>query len=85
MIVERLAQVEDANLIQAIRILKHMVEGDDENWHIYSWRSEAKEILMRGMRAGKNERALCEQIVDRLGRLGFIEFGEVLVRGNSDA
>jgi hypothetical protein len=80
-IVERLAEVAKAGQAYpraAVRILKCMVEGDDENWHIHSWQEEAMAVLRSAMQAVGEARKEAESLIDHLGRRGFVEFGQLL-------
>ena len=52
--------------------------ADDENGRIYGWRDHAKRVLAAGLSAGGNANHLAQDIIDRLGRRGFVEFGELL-------
>ncbi|MBI1904002.1 MAG: hypothetical protein HYS13_23115 [Planctomycetia bacterium] len=77
-IVERLKVIAPADLGSAVRILGHLVDGDDENWRIHGWKEQAKEILTAAMKIEGEPRDEAVRVIDRLGRRGFLEFGELL-------
>lgn len=75
---ERLA--EDANMWPetALDIVKIMVKADREGWRIESWKDQIKQILGCALAEDEDTRACAVQLIDRLGRRGWIEFGEFL-------
>ncbi len=75
---ERLA--EDANMWPetALDIVKIMVKADREGWRIESWKDQIKQILGCALTADEDTRVCAVQLIDRLGRRGWIEFGEFL-------
>jgi len=77
-VVEKLVAAMDIDLPKVVRILGCLVDGDDENWRIYGWKEHAKTILAKAMNAPGPARDEAISIVDRLGRKGFVEFGELL-------
>ncbi len=77
-ILKKLAEIAEADILRSVRIVGYLVDGDDENWRIYGWRDHAKKILAAGLAQGSDSRLLAEDIIDRLGRRGFVDFGELL-------
>ncbi|MCE9545134.1 MAG: hypothetical protein K8T25_06410 [Planctomycetia bacterium] len=77
-IVEKLAEIGAIDLSRTLVILDHLIEGDDDNWRIYSWKENAKKILALAMQRGGQLRSRATETIDRLGRRGFVEFGELL-------
>ncbi len=77
-IVERLAKLTRLHPHAAVRILRRMVDGDDENWRVSSWREEAQSVLKQAIGAGGEARKAAESLIDQLGRRGFVEFGQLL-------
>lgn len=77
-IVERLAQIAQADIARAIRILDRMVRGDREGWRIHMWVEPARRILELAMVAHGEARTQAERIIDYLGRRGYVEFGDLL-------
>ena len=78
-IVERLAQVCHVDPFRATRILKHMIEGDDENWRVHGWIDEARRILAEALKEGGEAKNLAMEAINQLGRRGFFEFRELTV------
>ncbi len=78
LIIEKLTKAAQSDPHAAVRILTHMVKGDDENWRVHSWYEEAKTVLEQAMRAGGETRKEAESLIDHLGRRGFVEFGKLL-------
>jgi hypothetical protein len=78
-IVKTLSKICEVDLVRSVQILNTLVESDKERWHIYGWHDGAMSILSRAL--GDPDAALqAEQLIDRLGRRGFLEFGELLKR-----
>ena len=77
-IVKKLAEISHVNIRRAVRILELLVDGDEENWRIYTWRRDAETILRVAMSAGEAARNDAMGVIDKLGRRGFLEFGNLL-------
>jgi hypothetical protein len=77
-LVNQLYAYSDTDLVRATRILKKLIEADNENWHIFSWKAPAKELLMKALKKGGEAKQIAEESVDMLGRRGLLEFGELL-------
>jgi hypothetical protein len=73
-----LAKIATIDLARALRILRQLIVGDDENWRVYSWRSHAQRILATGIAGNANERDQAIEIVHYLGKRGFVEFRDLL-------
>lgn len=84
MIMERLATICEVDPRRSARIVGMMVEGDDEGWRVGGWKKEAKAILSVAMKAGGESKAVAEQVIDRLGRRGFLDFGELLKKADGE-
>ena len=46
-IVEHLADTVEVDLARSVRILRKLIEGDNEYWRIYSWQDSALSILLQ--------------------------------------
>ena len=75
LVVERLAELVTQMPNEVVKALHLIVEGKEE-WGIYSWRDAAKEILGKALLTTAKQRA--EDLINHLGRLGYLEFGELL-------
>lgn len=80
MILERLVEVANVNPEQCARIVGCMVDGDDEHWRVSSWESEAKAVLLTALAAGGEAKSEALQVIDRLGRAGYLNFEELWVQ-----
>jgi len=78
LIVEQLVKNAESHPYDCTYILQKMIEGDNEGWRVYGVREQAKPILEHAMKAGGRTRELAEQVIDALGRRGYVEFGELL-------
>jgi hypothetical protein len=78
MIVEQLAKICQNDPLRSAQVMQLLVQGDTEGWRISGWKAEAKQVLSVAIAAGGEARGVAEQVVDRLGRRGFLEFGELL-------
>jgi hypothetical protein len=79
-VAEQLAKLAPSEPTRAVKILDHMVRKDQEGWKFYGWRKPAREILKLAIEAGGTAREIAIGLVDRLGRRGFVELGELLPR-----
>jgi hypothetical protein len=68
----------DTHLEAATRILDKMVRADKEGDMVYIWREPAERILKSAMRGDDVMRRMASQLIDYLGRRGYVEFGELL-------
>lgn len=78
MIVEQLAKICHHDPLRSAQVIQSLVQGDTEGWRVGSWKSDAKQVLKMAMQAGGQARQVAEEVIDRLGRRGFQEFGELL-------
>lgn len=79
-VAERLAAAAPKYVDDSLVILKSMIRGDKEGWHVHSWIDSAKSILKTGVAAGGASRAMAIEMINELGRRGFTELGELLPR-----
>jgi hypothetical protein len=77
-IVEHLAEIADTHIEVAARILDRMIRADKEGWRAYEWREPARKILESALRGDQPIRTMATQLIDYLGRRGYVEFGELL-------
>lgn len=77
-IMKRLATICNVDPHRSARIVGMLVDGDVDYWRIPSWEDEAKMVLGTALKAGGDAREVAKQVVDRLGRRGFLEFGELI-------
>jgi hypothetical protein len=78
LIVQRLREVTQGNEVQVAKILGEMIDGDETGWRIHSWMDNAKEVLRACLSRGGEARELAMEILDRLGRRGFTNVGDLL-------
>jgi hypothetical protein len=77
-VAERMEAIVHVDTHACLTVLKNMVEGDHEGWHIHSWIKPAFAILKHGMECDEDTRILAEEIINKLGRLGHLDFGKLL-------
>jgi hypothetical protein len=77
-IVDRLAEVSDGYIAVAMRILDRMIRADTEGWRAHAWREPATRILEQALRGDELVRRTASQLIDYLGRRGYVEYGELL-------
>jgi hypothetical protein len=78
-VVERLAILANSHAATSVECLRLIVGSELENWEIYSWRKEAKEILQIAIQCGEQKaRETAIDLVHRLGAMGYLEFRDVL-------
>jgi hypothetical protein len=77
-VVERLLEFAPNDTAKAINIIDRMLVAAEESWRLWTWREPVKKILELGMRADQPVREHTEKIIDRLGRLGFPDLGDLL-------
>jgi len=83
-IAEHLAEIADTHVETATRILDRMVRADKEGWRAYAWREPAIRILKLALRGDEVVRGMASQLIDHLGRRGYVEFGELLRSNSTD-
>lgn len=79
-VVEQLEKIAETDMVKSVRILTALVEGDTEGWGVQSWIKSAKTILTIAMSSGGQAQELARRLIDRLGRRGYIEMGDLLKR-----
>lgn len=77
-VLEQLEKIAETDIETTVKILTQMVEGDKEGWTVRSWIKPLKSILQVAMKSGGEVEALSRLLIDRLGRLGYTEMGELL-------
>jgi len=77
-IVEDLAKQADVDIAASVKILDSLSRRDTVGWAIFGAKDAIKSILERAMRAGGDARIDAVELIDYLGRRGFIELGELL-------
>jgi hypothetical protein len=77
-IIDELADISDTHIETTMRILDRMVRADKEGWHVGVWHEPTQKILKSAMSGGEIVRGMASQLVDYLGRRGYVEFGELL-------
>lgn len=77
-VIQRLAADCALNPVRSVRMLGLVVDGDEEGWRLTAYEDELRTILEVGMKAGGEARSVAEQVIDTLGRRGFMSFGELL-------
>jgi hypothetical protein len=77
-VVEKLAEMASVDIIKAVKILDAMVRGDREGWRIESWKRQVRQILQMALGTSGEACETGRQLVNYLGRRGYIEFGELL-------
>lgn len=80
-IVGRLAEIAGEDVGTAIKILGSMVRKDKEGWHVHGWMESAKRILALALTASEPIREEAIQLINFLGRRGYVEFGTLLHPG----
>lgn len=77
-VIEQLADICGSDPLRSARIVGALVDGDDEGWRIAASQDKAQEVLRIALEAGGEAKDEAEQVIDRLGRRGFVEFGGLL-------
>jgi hypothetical protein len=78
MIVEQLAKICHHDPLRSAQIIQSLARGDTEGWRVEGWKTDAKRVLTVAMKSGGEARKVAVEIIDRLGRRGFLEFGRLL-------
>jgi len=77
-VIERLAEIAPASIDRVTALLDQLLPGAEESWRLWDWGEPAKTILRIALQADQPVRELARRIIDRLGRLGLIDFGKLL-------
>jgi len=77
LIVERLAEIGDNDIARSINVLDHLVRHD-EGWGMHTWQKQAMKLLHAGLQSEVVVRQKAVQLIDYLGRRGYVEFGTLL-------
>jgi hypothetical protein len=76
-IMEQLAKIAKSNLPLATAILDRMIRADTFG-QIYQWEEAAKSILAIAVEAAGTVQDMAVQLIDELGRRGYLKFGALL-------
>jgi hypothetical protein len=77
-VAKQLAAIAASDPERSVRILDQMIRGDREGWHVAGWRESARAILEVAMQANGQARETAVQLINFLGRRGYLQFGELL-------
>jgi len=79
-VLEHLAALAPQEAGLAVSLLAKMVEGDHDGWAIRrGWRKAPRSILETALRsADQSARQAAEQLINRLGALGFLQYRDLL-------
>jgi hypothetical protein len=77
-VIETLLGFARNDVAKAIAILDRMLIAAEKSWRLWTWREPVKKILELGMKADRPVREHTEKIIDRLGRLGVPDLGDLL-------
>ena len=77
-IMERLAEIAPQDPLRSARIVGCLVDGDEENWRIGSWKESAKAVLTVALKDGGEAKTVAQDVIDRLLRRDYDEFGNLL-------
>ena len=81
LIMARMAEIAQVDLALAIEIISLMVYSAAEKWRVGAWDPHLKMILMKCMLSEQaTVREATELLINDLGRMGYLEFGELLIR-----
>jgi hypothetical protein len=78
-VVDRLAEIASNDIAHATAILNLMLPAAEGSWRLWSWHEPAKTILQVAMTADEPTRKLARQVINRLGRRGLTDFGDLLL------
>jgi len=76
-VVERLAELAPTDIGRVTGILDKMLPIAEGSWRLWDWREPAKKVLAVAVKNPETQ-DLAERIIDRLGRRGLNEFGDLL-------
>jgi len=77
-VMTQLAKVANVDPARSARIVRALVQSDEDGWRIYSWKSDAMAILGAACAAGGEARTVAKDAINMLGRRGYAEFGTLL-------
>ena len=77
-VVKQLAKIAPRNPAKSVRILDRMVRADREGWRIHGRIDDVRQILDTAMKADDEARAVSVELINYLGRRGYVEFGDLL-------
>ncbi len=80
MVMERLAEICNAEPLKSAQIVGHFANVDVDGWGYDPTQEHAKTILDKAVEAGGEALDTAAGVIDRLGRKGYLEFGELLNR-----
>lgn len=78
-VMEQLAEIAGTDIARSVRILDKMIHGSKESWRVHGWLDQVISILERAMEAGGEARIKALDLINHLGRLGFVDKVERLV------
>lgn len=77
-VMEQLARCAESHLAPSVRILDRMVRGDREGWRVDEWSDSVRKILALAMNADQGSRNISTELINYLGRHGYVKFGDLL-------
>lgn len=78
-IMKRLVHASERMPCEAVTCASSMARGDIEGWRLASWREELNALIQNVMRSDNSEaKQVAAELIDLLGRRGFLEFGDLL-------
>ncbi len=77
-IVETTRDLASTHPMEAIEVMKYLVQGDDQGWRIGRWRELAFEVFDRAKKANPDSLREAKRVIDLLGKKGFLNFGDLL-------
>ena len=77
-LIKQLAKICEADVAASMTILDRIVRADKEGWRIHSAIESVLEVLEHAMTAGGETKRLASELIDHLGRRGFLEVGKLL-------
>ncbi|MBD3675452.1 MAG: hypothetical protein HUJ26_18220 [Planctomycetaceae bacterium] len=75
---ETLANAAESDPPKAVTILDTAIRGDTEGWRIRTWLEHAESILRTALNSGNEAEKKARELVNILGRRGFLQFGKLL-------
>lgn len=80
-LVERMSKMVPEHLPDVLPLLDLFIFDDHDYWRLAEWDEFAKHILALALEQGDDKsKSLAESIIDRLGRKGYLGYGELLKR-----
>jgi hypothetical protein len=77
-VVERLAEIAPTAIERTTVLLDRLLPSAEGGWRLWDWSEPSKRILQLGLQADQPVRDQARRIIDRLGRRGLTEFGDLL-------